>query len=67
MKGYHEIANELKIFKGPVQIIYGAKDKILPKVADTMTKVKADLPQAKIHVLEYEHFPKVIEETFLTI
>jgi phosphoribosylglycinamide formyltransferase-1 len=30
----------------------------------------ADTPEslaAKIHVLEYEHFPRVIEETFLTI
>lgn len=51
IKGYHEVAEKLKDFKGPVQIIYGAKDKILPEVADTMAKVKVDLPQANIHVL----------------
>jgi len=51
IKGYHEIAEKYQTFKGPVQIIYGAKDKILPKVGATMEKVKATLPQANIHVL----------------
>ncbi|MDF1867162.1 MAG: alpha/beta hydrolase [Saprospiraceae bacterium] len=48
MKGYHEIADKLPLFDKPVQIIYGEKDKILPEVKDTMTKVKKDLPQANV-------------------
>lgn len=51
IKGYYEIEEKLPSFKGPVQIIYGENDKILPKVSDTMKKVKEQLPQAHIFSL----------------
>ncbi|MGB1015467.1 MAG: alpha/beta fold hydrolase [Nannocystaceae bacterium] len=44
--GMREIAERLPSYAGPVRIIYGAKDRILPDVADTMKKVARDLPQA---------------------
>ncbi len=46
LKGFAEIEEKLPLFKGPVQIIYGENDKILPKVSDTMKRVKEDLPQS---------------------
>jgi len=48
IKGFEEISANLSSFKNPVQILYGEKDKILPKVGETMRKVKVDLPQATI-------------------
>jgi len=48
LKRFKEIEEKLPLFKGPVQIIYGENDKILPKVATTMKKVKEDLPQSNI-------------------
>ena len=44
--GFRTIAKSLPSFKGPVKIIYGAKDRILPNVAKTMRRVARDLPQA---------------------
>lgn len=52
IKGYHEIAEKLPSFKQPFQIIYGKNDKILPKVADTMARVKKDLPQAEVTAMD---------------
>lgn len=52
-RGFEEIAKKLPQFKGPVQIIYGEQDRILPKVGRTMEMVKKDLPQARVHT-----FPK---------
>jgi len=46
-----EIATGLKAFSQPVQIIYGTKDFALPDVANTMKRVKQDLPQASVHKL----------------
>lgn len=48
MQAYEEIAKALPAFKGPVLILYGEKDKILPDVAKTMTRAKKDLPQAVV-------------------
>lgn len=48
MQAYGEIAKFLPQFKGPVLILYGEKDKILPDVARTMTQAKKDLPQATV-------------------
>lgn len=48
LKAFEEIKQKLPSFKGPVQILYGEKDKILPKVATTMQRVKKDLPQSEI-------------------
>jgi pimeloyl-ACP methyl ester carboxylesterase len=71
-KGFQEIADKLQHFHGPVQIIYGEKDRILPKVADTMSRVQDDLPQAQVktfpdagHFLQEEvseEIVKVLEE-----
>lgn len=48
--GFEEIARLLPdAFRDvPVRIVYGEQDRILPTVADTMARVKADLPQAAI-------------------
>lgn len=48
IKGFHEIEQQLPNFKGPVKLIYGEADKILPHVAKTMERVRKDLPQADI-------------------
>lgn len=48
MKGFREISDKLSSFEGPVRIIYGENDRILPDVAETMKRVKDDLPQAEI-------------------
>ena len=50
-KGFQEIEQKLPLFTGPVQIIYGQKDKILPDVKETIDRVKNDLPQAKVNVI----------------
>jgi len=47
-----EIASELKKLSQPVQVIYGTKDHLLPNVANTMKRVKQDLPQTTIHRLQ---------------
>ncbi|MBT8220439.1 MAG: alpha/beta fold hydrolase [Bacteroidia bacterium] len=48
LKGFSEIERKLPSFKGPVQIIYGENDKILPKVGATMKRVQGILSQANI-------------------
>ncbi len=48
MKGFHEITENLSQFEGPLRLIYGEQDRILPDVAETMRRVKDDLPQAEI-------------------
>ena len=47
-KGFQEIARKLPDFQGPVCLIYGEDDRILPHVAKTMARVKQDLPQAQL-------------------
>jgi pimeloyl-ACP methyl ester carboxylesterase len=32
-------------------VVYGSRDRVLPDVADTMARVKADLPQADVTTL----------------
>lgn len=51
LSGFKEISLKLSSFKGPIQIIFGEKDRILPDVKQTMAKVKNDLPQAKVHAI----------------
>lgn len=48
IKGFKEIESKLSSFTGPVLIIYGRNDKILPRVGATMKRVKEDLPQSII-------------------
>lgn len=66
LKGFKEIEAKLHLFSGPIQIIYGENDKILPRVRNTMEKVKKNLPQSIInsipncgHFLQEDH-PKEI-------
>lgn len=51
MKGFKEIEEKLHAFTGPIQIIYGENDRILPKVANTMARVKANLSHARLRSL----------------
>lgn len=50
-KGFEDIAAWLPTFAGPVRIVYGARDRFLPDVAKTMTRVSKDLPQARVTAL----------------
>jgi haloalkane dehalogenase len=45
-EGFVEIASRLPSMTMPVRLIYGEKDRILPDIAETMARVKKDLPQA---------------------
>jgi pimeloyl-ACP methyl ester carboxylesterase len=44
--GFAEIARLLPTIRVPVRIVYGAQDRILPDVADTMARVQRDVPHA---------------------
>lgn len=46
--GIREIAKRLPSFQGPVRVIYGARDRILPDVEKTMSQVQRDLPQTEL-------------------
>jgi haloalkane dehalogenase len=50
-EGTHEIARLLPTLGVPVRVIYGEQDRILPDVADTMARVKGDLPHAEVTAL----------------
>jgi haloalkane dehalogenase len=50
-EGFVEIARLLPSLTMPVRIVYGERDRILPDVAETMARVKADLPQAEVTAL----------------
>ena len=48
VEGFAEIERKLPSLQMPVRIIYGERDRILPDVAQTMARVKQDLPQAEV-------------------
>jgi pimeloyl-ACP methyl ester carboxylesterase len=50
-KGFVQIARHLSTLRVPVRVVYGARDRLLPDVAETMARVKIDLPQADVTVL----------------
>ena len=52
-EGFEELARLLPtaLADTPVRIVYGEQDRILPTVAQTMQRVKSDLPQAEITTL----------------
>lgn len=50
--GFEEIARWLPSVRAPVRIVYGARDRILPDVAQTMRRVARDVPHAVTTVLE---------------
>lgn len=71
LKGFAEVEKKLPSFKGPVQVIYGENDKILPEVGATMKRIKEDLAQTNImsipncgHFLQ-EDFPQEISNAIL--
>jgi haloalkane dehalogenase len=47
-RGFVHIARRLPGFRIPVRIVYGDRDRVLPDVAETMARVKNDLPQAEV-------------------
>lgn len=50
-QGFAEIAAQLPSLRMPVRIVYGERDEILIDVADTMARVKRDLPHAEVTAL----------------
>jgi pimeloyl-ACP methyl ester carboxylesterase len=48
IEGFADIERLLPSLEMPVRIIYGERDRILPDVAQTMARVKQDLPQAEV-------------------
>jgi haloalkane dehalogenase len=56
-RGFVEIGRRLPTLRIPVRVVYGARDRVLPDVAETMARVKRDLPQADVTALpECGHF-----------
>jgi haloalkane dehalogenase len=47
-EGFEEIARMLPTLRVPVRIVYGAQDRILPDVAETMARVQRDVPHASV-------------------
>jgi pimeloyl-ACP methyl ester carboxylesterase len=52
-RGFVQIARRLPTLAVPVRVVYGARDRVLPDVADTMARVKRDLPHADVTVLPH--------------
>lgn len=50
-EGFHEIARGLPSLSIPVRIVYGERDRVLPDVAETMERVKRDVPHAAVTAL----------------
>lgn len=51
LKAFDEIEDKFPKLKIPIRVIYGENDRILPKVADTMRRVKSDFPSTKVTAL----------------
>ena len=49
--GFQEIAKRLPELRVPVRILYGERDRALPDVAQTMARVRRDLPHAVVTAL----------------
>ncbi len=50
-RGFAEIASGLPRLTMPVRIVYGEQDRVLPDVADTMARVRKDVPHAEVTAL----------------
>lgn len=50
-EGFEEIARRLPSLRVPVRLVYGARDRILPDVAQTMERVARDVPGAELIAL----------------
>ncbi|HEU0025102.1 MAG TPA: alpha/beta fold hydrolase [Thermoleophilaceae bacterium] len=55
-QGFVDIAARLSTLRMPVRIVYGERDGVLPDVAQTMERVRRDLPQAEVTALPHGHF-----------
>jgi haloalkane dehalogenase len=51
LRGFAQLARQLPALRIPVRVVYGARDRVLPDVAETMARVKNDLPQTDVTVL----------------
>lgn len=51
VEGFEEIAAKLPDLEIGVRVIYGEQDRILPDVAETVARVKRDLPAAEVTAL----------------
>lgn len=67
-KGLAKVAKELPKSPVPIRLIYGANDKILPDIENTMTQLKAAIPNAELtrlagcgHFLQEDEPEKVAE------
>jgi pimeloyl-ACP methyl ester carboxylesterase len=49
--GFVEIAKGLPSLELPVRVVYGEEDRILPDIAETVERVKRDVPQAEVTAL----------------
>jgi pimeloyl-ACP methyl ester carboxylesterase len=49
--GFVDIAKGLPSLELPVRVVYGEKDRILPDIAETVGRVKRDVPQAEVTAL----------------
>ena len=50
-EGFVEMGTRLSEMTMPVRLIYGEQDRILPDIAETMARMKNDLPQANVTTL----------------
>lgn len=48
LRGFVEIGRGLPSLQIPLRIVYGERDRVLPDVAETMARVKADVPHAEL-------------------
>lgn len=67
IKAFLEIEKKLPLFTVPARVIYGINDRALPKVADTMKRIKKDLPQTEITAIpDCGHFLQEDEPEFIS-
>ena len=50
-EGFTEIARRLPSLTIPVRVVYGEQDAILPDIADTVARLRRELPQAEVTAL----------------
>ena len=71
-EGFVEMGERLGSMTMPVRLIYGEQDRILPDIAETMARMKKDLPQATVTALPHcghflqEEAPEEIGELLAT-
>lgn len=48
LEGFTEIAAKLPSLEIPIRVVYGAQDRILPDIGETVARIKRDLPQTVV-------------------